>query len=160
MKSILYSLSRETIMSFSALTPLVRLSRLTNYLLCIGWDFKPYSLTCQVDGAVVRGLCQQHGSLQYFYFHASARQAVVTYNSPDEAAVAYRSLDSYVLAGAVLSVDFIPEADAGQLSSSAPTDLAASLSSIWASVPGQETSHQQSVWQSSASVWGASTGSL
>jgi len=86
----------------------------------------------------------------------SARQAVVTYLSPDEAAAAQRSLDSSVVAGATLSVDFIPDADVTQLSSSAPTDLNASLSSIWAAMPGSELS----VWQNSTGVWGASTGGL
>jgi len=109
---------------------------------------------------VIRGLCQQHGTLQYFYVHATARQAVVTYSSPDEAAAAQRSLDASVVAGAALSVDFIPDTDVTQLSSSAPTDLNSSLSSIWAVMPGSEHS-QQSVWQNSAAgVWGASAGGL
>jgi len=106
----------------------------------------------------VRGLCQQHGTVQYFHIHSSAGQAIVTYSTPDEAAAAQRSLDSYLLAGVTLSVEFIPDADMTQLSSSAPTDLAASLSSIWAALPTSDT-NQQSVWHS-AGVWGSSTGSL
>ena len=116
------------------------------------------ALEFQVDGSVVRGLCQQHGTVQYFHIHAAARQAIVTYASPDEAAAAQRSLNSYILAGATLSVDFIPDTDVTQLSSSAPTDLAASLSSIWAAVPSTDV-NQQSVWHN-AGVWGSSTGSL
>jgi len=116
---------------------------------------------------VVRGLCQQHGTLHYFHIHSSAGQAVVTYSNPDEAATAQRSLDSYLLAGLTLSVDFIPDTPdvTAQLSSSAPTDLAASLSSIWSSLPCNDTSsstqqQQQSLWHSAASVWAASSGNL
>jgi len=115
----------------------------------------------------VRGLCQQHGTLQYFHVHGSAGQAVVTFSTLDEAAAAQQSLDSYVLAGSTLSVDFIPDAAADvntQLSSSAPTELAASLSNIWASLPpsidNNPTTQQHSVWHSMAGVWGASTGNL
>jgi len=108
----------------------------------------------------MRGLCQQHGMLQYFYMHTSARHAVVTYTSPDEAAMAQRSLDSSVIGGTALAVDFIPDADVTQLSSSVPADL----SSIWSAaaaaaavMPGSE----HSVWQNSAAgVWGTTTGGI
>jgi len=123
---------------------------------------------------LVRGLCQQHGSLQYFYIHAAARQAVVTYSSCDEAAAAQRSLDSHVVGGATLSVDFIPDSvsDVSQLSSSAPTDLNAAaaaalspLSSIWAAAAGphgassSSASEHHSVWPSGGAggVWGAAS---
>jgi len=103
-------------------------------------------------------LCQQHGTVQYFHIHTSSKQAVVTYATPDEAAAAHRSLNCYLLAGVTLSVDFIPDTDVSQLSSSVPTDLAASLSSIWAAVPSSD-GNQQSVWHS-AGVWGSSAGGL
>jgi len=108
----------------------------------------------------VRGVCQQHGTVQYFHHHLSSRQAIVTYATPDEAAAAQRSLNAYSFAGATLSADFIPDADVTQLSSSAPTSdlMAASLSSIWAAVPVSESSQPGSVWHSAGGVWGTSAG--
>ena len=118
-------------------------------------------MVCQVDVSVVRSLCQQHGTVQFFQLNSSARQALVTFSTPDEAAAAQRALSCYLLAGMTLSVEFIPDTDVTQLSSSVPTDLAASLSRIWSAVPSCDV-NQQSVWHSAGGggVWGSSAGHL
>uniref|UniRef100_A0A3B4BFY0 Uncharacterized protein n=1 Tax=Periophthalmus magnuspinnatus TaxID=409849 RepID=A0A3B4BFY0_9GOBI len=67
------------------------------------------NLTPQIDGSTLRTLCMQHGPLITFHLNLTQGNAVVRYNSKDEAAKAQKSLHMCVLGNTTILAEFAGE---------------------------------------------------
>ncbi|XP_067671153.1 trinucleotide repeat-containing gene 6C protein-like isoform X2 [Haliotis asinina] len=67
------------------------------------------NLTPQIDGSTLRTLCQQHGPLRLFHLNLSQGQAVVCYNSKDEAIKAQKALNTCVLGNTTILAEFLSD---------------------------------------------------
>ena len=91
-------------------------------------------LLTQIDAGIVKMLCQQHGSVQFFNQNSPARLAVVSFTRSEDALKAQHALNGYVIANTQLAADFIPDAEVGKLANI--SDQSTSLNSIWSAAPG------------------------
>lgn len=66
----------------------------------------------QIDGSTLRTLCMQHGPLQYFYLNLAHGQALVKYNSTEEAVKAQKSLNTCLLGNTTIVAEFVSELEA------------------------------------------------
>ncbi|KAG5854473.1 hypothetical protein ANANG_G00038220 [Anguilla anguilla] len=67
------------------------------------------NLTPQIDGSTLRTLCMQHGPLITFHLNLPHGNAVVCYNSKEEAAKAQKSLHMCVLGNTTILAEFASE---------------------------------------------------
>jgi hypothetical protein len=88
----------------------------------------------QIDATIIKMLCQQHGTVQYFNHSPTGRLAVVTFTRPDDAIKAQHALNGYIIANTQLASDLIADNEVCH---------GGDLANIW-SMPA--TSGQQSAW--------------
>ncbi|XP_064639340.1 trinucleotide repeat-containing gene 6C protein-like isoform X3 [Lineus longissimus] len=98
------------------------------------------NLTPQIDGSTLKTLCMQHGPLLMFHLNLNYGQALVQYQSRDEAMKAQKSLNACVLGNTTIMAEFANENDLAQLSDQ---NVNTSSSSLWSqqSQPQQTPSH-------------------
>ncbi|KAM8824943.1 LOW QUALITY PROTEIN: trinucleotide repeat-containing gene 6A protein-like [Synchiropus picturatus] len=139
------------------------------------------NLTPQIDGSTLRTLCMQHGPLITFHLNLPHGNAVVCYNSKDEAAKAQKSLHMCVLGNTTILAEFASEEEINRFF--AQGQSLATPSSGWQAIgssqsrmdqsqpfpsrssePNQWNSsnlHSSSLWGGpnySSSLWGSSSG--
>lgn len=116
----------------------------------------------------------QHGPLQNFYFNQRYGNALVRYNTKEEASKAQKSLNACSLSGASILAEFITESEFVRMADTSQTSAVASSAGLvsssggspWLSAgPPRSAPYNKadgSSWNGAATnnVWGGSSGSL
>ncbi len=69
----------------------------------------------QIDGSTMKTLCSQHGPLQAFYLNLHYGQALVRYNTKEEAMKAQKSLNTCILGNTTIIAEFVSDHEAVRL---------------------------------------------
>ncbi|XP_061701673.1 trinucleotide repeat-containing gene 6A protein-like isoform X2 [Syngnathoides biaculeatus] len=129
------------------------------------------NLTPQIDGCTLRTLCMQHGPLITFHLNLRHGNAVVCYNSKDEAAKAQKSLHMCLLGNTTIVAKFANEEEINRFfaqgqASSGWQAIGSSQSRMDQSHPFPSRAAEPSQWNSGdlhgSSLWGGAnySGSL
>ncbi|XP_033747257.1 trinucleotide repeat-containing gene 6C protein-like isoform X8 [Pecten maximus] len=100
------------------------------------------NLTPQIDGSTLRTLCLQHGPLICFYLSLNQGQALVRYNSKEEAIKAQKSLNTCVLSNTTIVAEFVSEAEAVRFAENA---MSTSQPSQWSQQQQQSQQYRSTV---------------
>lgn len=109
------------------------------------------NLTPQIDGSTLRTLCLQHGPLMWFYLSLNHGQALVRYNSREEAMKAQKSLNTCVLGNTTIVAEFVSDAEASRFVEQSP--IPAQPTSQWSqqqnSLSYRQSNRNEGSWSSS-----------
>uniref|UniRef100_A0A3B4BI39 Trinucleotide repeat-containing gene 6C protein n=1 Tax=Periophthalmus magnuspinnatus TaxID=409849 RepID=A0A3B4BI39_9GOBI len=117
-----------------------------------GWSS---SYTTGIDGSTLRTLCMQHGPLITFHLNLTQGNAVVRYNSKDEAAKAQKSLHMCVLGNTTILAEFAGEEEVNRFFAQSQS-LGGTTS--WQATPGTNQTRMGS--GGALGTGGAKTGEL
>ena len=122
-------------------------------------------VSLQIDHATLKTLCGQHGPLKDFVFHPGSGQALVRYNTREEAAKAQKALNGCTLHNNTMLAEFVPEADAERVVEQLPSLSRVATSSynnspsVWAQgLPASSYRPQKETaqWNGTTSAFGSS----
>lgn len=128
------------------------------------------NLTPQIDGSTLRTLCLQHGPLVWFYLILHHGQALVRYNSREEAMKAQKSLNTCVLGNTTIVAEFVSDAEANRFVEQSPIPAQPSQwSQQQNSLSYRQSNRNEGSWSSSqtqvpvapgypANMWTSSSG--
>lgn len=122
-------------------------------------------MAVQIDGTIVKALCQQHGPLQCFRYYPSSHQVLVSYRNKEDAIQAKLALHSCVLANTPLMAEFIPDAEAARMLDQPDAITAGTAGNAWphgrgSSLPKKVTEvpywngASSSFWEGYGGIWG------
>lgn len=99
----------------------------------------------------MRTLCLQHGPLMWFYLSLNHGQALVRYNSREEAMKAQKSLNTCVLGNTTIVAEFVSDAEASRFVEQSP--IPAQPTSQWSqqqnSLSYRQSNRNEGSWSSS-----------